>query len=438
MSNNKNQQIITRFAPSPTGTLHVGGARTALFNYLFARQNNGKFILRIEDTDKERSKKEFEEDIINSLKWLGINWDEFYKQSERTEIYKKYLEKLLKENMAYVSEEPKGNSKSVIRLRNKNKKISFDDLIRGKIEFDTTELGDFVIAKDKETPLYHFAVVVDDSEMGVTHVIRGEDHISNTPRQILIQEALGFPRPIYSHIPLILGPDRSKLSKRHGESSVIEYKDLGYLPEALNNFIAFLGWNPGTEKEIYSMEELIKDFSLKKIQKSGAIFNIVRLDWINKEYIKNIDISKIKKWITSYIPEEKINNLIVNLLKERINKLSDIKNLYEAGELNYFFKQPEYEKEKLLWREEKDLNNTKSILEKAIDIIKDVNEENFTQENIKSAIWPYAEEKGRGNVLWPIRMALTGLNKSPDPFVVSEIIGKKEVLKRLEYAKIKI
>jgi glutamyl-tRNA synthetase len=438
MNNNKNQQVITRFAPSPTGMLHVGGARTALFNYLFARQNNGKFILRIEDTDKERSKKEFEEDIINSLKWLGINWDEFYKQSERTEIYKKYLEKLLKENMAYVSEEPKGNSKSVIRLRNKNKKISFDDLIRGKIEFDTTELGDFVIAKDKETPLYHFAVVVDDSEMGVTHVIRGEDHISNTPRQILIQEALGFPRPIYSHIPLILGPDRSKLSKRHGESSVIEYKDLGYLPEALNNFIAFLGWNPGTEKEIYSMEELIKDFSLKKIQKSGAIFNIVRLDWINKEYIKNIDISKIKKWITSYIPEEKINNLIVNLLKERINKLSDIKNLYEAGELNYFFKQPEYEKEKLLWREEKDLNNTKSILEKAIDIIKDVNEENFTQENIKSAIWTYAEEKGRGNVLWPIRMALTGLNKSPDPFVVSEIIGKKEVLKRLKYAILKI
>lgn len=436
MSNNKNQQVITRFAPSPTGMLHVGGARTALFNYLFAKQNNGKFILRIEDTDKERSKKEFEEDMINSLKWLGINWDEFYRQSERTEIYKKYLEKLLKEGMAYISEELEGNSKSVIRLRNKNKKISFDDLIRGKIEFDTTELSDFVIAKNKETPLYHFAVVVDDSEVGVTHVIRGEDHISNTPRQILIQEALGLPRPIYAHIPLILGSDRSKLSKRHGESSVMKYKDLGYLPEALVNFIAFLGWNPGTEKEIYSMEELIKDFSLKKIQKSGAIFNIARLDWLNKEYIKKADPDELKEWIEPYIP--KSNSKIINLLKERINKLSDIKNLYEASELNYFFKQPEYEKEKLLWREEKDLINTKNILEKIIEIIKSVDEKNFTQENIKTVIWPYTEEKGRGNVLWPLRMALTGLDKSPDPFRVLEILGKIEVLKRLEYAKMKI
>lgn len=429
MNNNKNQQVITRFAPSPTGMLHVGGARTALFNYLFAKQNNGKFILRIEDTDKERSKKEFEEDIINSLKWLGIDWDEFYKQSERTEIYKKYLQKLLDENKAYLENK-------AIRFKNPNKKISFDDLIRGRIEFDTTELGDFVIAKDKETPLYHFAVVIDDNEMGVTHVIRGEDHISNTPRQILIQEALGLPRPIYSHIPLILGPDRSKLSKRHGESSVMEYKNLGYLPEALNNFIAFLGWNPGTEKEIYSMEKLVKDFSLKKIQKSGAIFNIVRLDWLNKEYIKKTNPDELKEWIKSYIPEPDFK--IINLLKERINKLSDIKSLYDNGELNYFLKQPEYEKEKLLWREEKDLNNTKNILEKVIDIIKNVDEKNFTQEGIKAAIWPYTKEKGRGNVLWPLRMALTGLDKSPDPLIISEILGKKEVLKRLEYAKIKI
>lgn len=428
MHKEKNE-ITTRFAPSPTGMLHVGGARTALFNYLFAKQNNGKFILRIEDTDKERSKKEFEEDIINSLKWLGIDWDEFYKQSERTEIYKKYLQKLLDENKAYLENK-------AIRFKNPNKKISFDDLIRGKIEFDTTELGDFVIAKDKETPLYHFAVIIDDNEMGVTHVIRGEDHISNTPRQILIQEALGLPRPIYSHIPLILGPDRSKLSKRHGESSVMEYKNLGYLPEALNNFIAFLGWNPGTEKEIYSMEKLVKDFSLKKIQKSGAIFNIVRLDWLNKEYIKKANPDELKEWIKPYIPEPDFK--IINLLKERINKLSDIKSLYDDGELNYFLKQPEYEKEKLLWREEKDLNNTKNILEKVIDIIKNIDEKNFTQEDIKTAVWPYTEEKGRGNVLWPLRMALTGLDKSPDPLIISEILGKKEVLKRLEYAKIKI
>ncbi len=435
------EQVRTRFAPSPTGVLHVGGVRTALFNYLFARQNGGKFVLRIEDTDKERSKKEYEDDILNGLKWLGIEWDEFYRQSERGEIYKKYIQKLLNGGKAYVSEEKEGKSKSVIRFKNPNLKVSFKDEIRGEIEFDTTELGDFVIAKDEETPLYHLAVVVDDFEMGITHIIRGEDHISNTPRQILIQNAIGASRPIYAHIPLILGADRSKLSKRHGAASVNEYREKGYLPKALVNFMAFLGWNPGDEREIFSMEELIKEFSLKKIQKGGAVFNTDRLDWLNSQYIKNMDTGKLTELCLPYIVSryptadgqmEKIRK-IVKIKQERMNTLT------EAGEeIGYFFEQPEYEKEKLLWKKERDLNATKKHLEEIVKFLEPLDTPDFSSESVKKAVWDYAEEQGRGNVLWPFRMALTGLDKSPDPFSVAEILGKEETLRRLKNAELKI
>ncbi len=431
------REIRTRFAPSPTGVLHVGGARTALFNYLFAKKNGGKFILRIEDTDRERSKKEHEDDILNGLKWLGIEWDEFYRQSERGEIYEKYVKKLLDEGKAYVSEEKEGKSKSVIRFKNPNAKIKFKDEIRGEIEFDTTELGDFVIAKDEKTPLYHLAVVVDDFETGITHVIRGEDHISNTPRQILIQEAIGASTPVYAHIPLILGADRSKLSKRHGASSVNEYRELGYLPEALVNFMAFLGWNPGDEREIFSMEELIKEFSLEKIQKGGAVFNIDRLKWLNARYIKKMDVDKLTELCLPYIStqypvsssqKEKIKK-IIKIKQERMNTLA------EAGEdIDYFFKEPEYEKEKLLWKKEKDESKTKKHLEEIVKLLEPLSEKDFSGESVKKAVWDYAEERGRGNVLWPFRVALTGLDKSPDPFSVAEIIGKKETLNRLRNA----
>lgn len=432
--------VVTRFAPSPTGVLHIGGARTALFNYLFAKQNNGKFILRIEDTDAERSKKEFEDDIKNGLEWLGLRWDEFYKQSERKDVYKKYIEKLLEENKIYISKEETGERQSVIRFRNPNREVSFADEIRGDIKFDTTELGDFIIAKDKETPLYHLAVVIDDFEMGITHIIRGEDGISNTPRQILIQEAIDAPRPIYGHIPLILGPDRAKMSKRHGATSLSEYRNMGYIPKAIINFMAFMGWNPGTNKEVYSIEELIKDFSLKKVQKSGAIFNFEKLDWLNKEYLKKINLKELENWIKKIIPEkyldmimwEKIFNLLVE--DKRIIKLFDIKDLWDRGELNYFFEQPDYKKEKLLWRDEKSLDNIKNYLEKILSLLNEIDEDNFMSENIKEKIWDYANEKGKGNVLWPFRFSLTGLDKTPDPFVVSGLLGKKETIKRLQYA----
>ena len=264
-----NNKVIVRYPPSPTGLLHIGNVRTLLFNYLFAKQNNGQIVFRLEDTDKERSKKEYEEDIIENLKWLHIEPDfsTTVRQSERSEIYKKYLEKLISEGKAYLSKEENtedGKRAEVIRFKNPNQKIKFNDLIRGDIEFDTTELKDFVIAKSLEEPVYHLAVVVDDFEMGVTHIIRGDDGISNTPRQILIQEAIGTPRPIYAHLPLILAPDKTKLSKRkHGEQvSVSFYKSAGYLPEAMINFLAMVGWNPGTEQEIFSMEELIEKFDI--------------------------------------------------------------------------------------------------------------------------------------------------------------------------------
>ena len=312
--------IITRFAPSPTGFLHMGGARTALFNHLFTKKLEGKVILRIEDTDKLRSTAEYEASIIDSLKWLDISYNQTFKQSEREEIYKKYLKKLIDEGKAYVSKEipteedlPAGRHgkenpdfrSEVIRFKNPGKKVSFTDLIRGEITFDTTELKDFVIAKSLEEPLYHLAVVIDDFEMGITHVVRGDDHISNTPRQILIQEAIGAPRPIYAHLPIILATDKSKLSKRkHGEAvSLNFYRDKGYIPEAIINFLALLGWNPGTDQELFTMDELIKTFDISKVQKGGAVFNTEKLDWINRQYIAKMSEEDFILSIKKYLPE---------------------------------------------------------------------------------------------------------------------------------------
>ena len=423
------EEIITRFAPSPTGSLHIGGARTALFNYLFTKQNNGKFILRIDDTDRERSKAEYEEEIINGLKWLGLDWDEFFRQSDRQDIYKRYIKKLLEEDKVYISENEEGESKSVIRFRNPNKKISFDDLIRGKIEFDTTDLGDFVIAKNEETPLYHFSSVIDDFELKISHVIRGEDHISNTPRQILIEEAIGAPRPQYAHLPLILAPDHSKLSKRHGDVSLGDYQKKGYLAEGVVNFLALLGWNPGTEKEIFNKEDLIKEFSLKRIQKGGAVFNIDRLDWLNKQYIKKIPIKELAKRLLEYLPKEPANwEKIVALESERISKLSDIKE-----GIGYFFEEPSFPAFLLVWKDS-DKDKTKIHLEQFIKILCDIPEKEFTKDNIKNAVWDYVEKQGRGNTLWPLRVALTGLERSPEPLIIADILGKDKTINRLKKA----
>ena len=431
------QKVVTRMPPSPTGLFHIGSARTALFNYLYAKQNGGKFILRIEDTDKERSKKEFEDNIIESLKWLKMPYEEFYRQSERTEIYKKHLKKLINQKIAYVSqEEPKkeGDRGEVIRFKNPNKKIKFNDLVLGEIEFDTTDLQDFVIAKDLDTPLYHFAVVVDDIEMAVTHIIRGQDHISNTPRQILILEALGAARPQYAHIPLILSPDKSKLSKRHGALSVLEYKEMGYLPEAILNFLALIGWNPGNNQEIFTLEELLREFSFKKIQKSGGIFNIKKLDWINKEHIKLLSPEEIEKNILKWLPENMRNPKLVFIILERISKWGDIKDMVARGELDFFFKQPKYAKEKLIYKNISPERIAKN-LKLAIRNLENLPKEKFTKENINVILVKTADSVGsRGEVLHPIRYALSGMDTSPDPFVIAEILGKDETIYRLKKA----
>jgi len=436
------KKIITRLPPSPTGLFHIGTARTALFNYLFARQNNGKMLFRLEDTDKERSKKEYEENIISGLEWLGLDYDgEISRQSEKTEIYKKYLEKMIESKFAYISEEEKeGQRGSVIRFKNPNKEIIFQDLIRGEIKFNTTELGDFVIAKSLDEPLYHLTVVIDDFEGKVTHVIRGEDHISNTPRQILIQEAIGVERPIYAHLPLILAPDKSKMSKRAGATSLDEYKEIGYLPQAIINYLALLGWNPGTEEEIFSLEELVEKFDIEKVHKGGAIFNIEKLNWINKEHIKLMSDEDFKNKVSEFLSEElkikiKDNSYIfekmLSIIKERIEKFSEIIEMEKEGEFDYYFSNPEFELGKIFWKEENDYSVLQTRMEKCIEILNSV--ENFTAEKIKESLWDYATEEGRGSVLWPLRYTLSGKDKSPDPFVLADILGKEETIKRLNY-----
>jgi len=512
-------EVRTRFAPSPTGPLHIGSARTALFNYLFSKKNQGIFVLRIEDTDLERSKPEYEKNITEGLKWLGIEWTEGpetdgnygpYRQSERIEIYSRYLKKLLEEKKAYycfcseeeieaqrqyqlsqgepprysgkclnlekekIEEYLSEGKKSVIRFKVDSKKIEFEDLIKGKIEFDSSLLGDFIIAKDINNPLYNFAVVVDDYEMRISHVIRGEDHISNTPKQILIQEALGFPALKYAHLPLILGPDKSKLSKRHGATSVEEYKNQGYLAEAIVNFITFLGWNPGTEREIYSMNSLIKEFSLEGIQKGGAIFNIKKLDFLNGFYIRQKSLEKLTELCLPYLIEggliepsfkenqfppayggkeiiysfkisetgEEINleilKKIVSLYQERLKKLSEITELIDF----FFKKQLIFNKDLLKWKdmEEKGIANSLDKLEK---IFYEINPDGWDKNNLENILLLEAEKfsqqikqvKDRGYLLWPLRVALTGKENSAGPFEIAEILGKAKTLKRIEEAK---
>lgn len=439
--------VVVRIAPSPTGPFHVGTARSALFNFLFAQKYGGKFIVRIEDTDRQRSKKSFEKDILDGLLWLNIREDSLYRQSERVDIHRKYLKRLIDKGKAYLSEEESKGEKNkrveVVRLRNPGKKITFIDLIRGPIEFDTTELGDFVLAKNLDEPLYHLAVVVDDATMGITHIIRGEDHISNTPRQILIQEALGFKRPHYAHLPLILAADRSKLSKRFGATSMSDFRRAGYLPEAIINYLALLGWNPGTEQEIFTLKELIHAFDLSGIQKGGAVFDIEKLNWFNREYIKQLPKKQLLEKLDQSL-SERIKQLegyslasverMAPIIIEHIHTFSDINQLERAGELDYFFIRPEYKSEKLLWKEKGDLQTIEQHLKTLIKQLQNISPSSFTEEHIKQAVWDYASQKGRGEVLWPMRYVLSGKDKSPSPFQLAEALGKEETIARLHNA----
>lgn len=435
-------EIITRIPPSPTGHLHIGTARTALFNYLFTKKHGGSFIYRSEDTDTARSTKEYEKEIIEGLEWLGMKSDTIYRQSERGDIYRSYLENIIDSGAAYISKEEskqeEGKMVEVVRLKNPNKKISFEDSIRGTIEFDTTELGDFVIARSIDDALYHFAVVVDDYEMKVSHVIRGEDHISNTPRQILIQEAIGAPRPIYAHLPLILASDRSKMSKRHGPTSIFEYKEAGFLPEAIINYLALLGWNDGSDKEIFSLEELIEAFDMDGVQKSGAIFDIEKMKWINKEHLNLKDDSAffayVEEALATHCGKETIMRLIP-LLRERVETKGDLQTDIESGEYEFAYTTPLVEKGMLFWKNDPSEENTLKRLQKISELLSSHKDAVFqNSDEIKDIIWDYAEEEGKGEVLWPLRVALTGKKQSPDPFSIIFVIGIEETLTRIESA----
>lgn len=439
-----NKKVVTRIAPSPTGMMHIGTVRTALFNYLFARQHGGSYFVRIEDTDKERYQSEWVDAIWNDFAWLGLEPDMRYVQSEHVARHKELLHSLVENGRAYISKETakdgSGREVEVVRLKNPGKAVTFQDLVHGEITFDTTELGDFVIARSIDDPLYHFAVVADDADAGVTHVIRGEDHISNTPRQILIQESLDFERPVYAHLPLILAPDRSKLSKRKHGASVENYKAQGYLPDAIINFLALLGWNPGDDRELFTTSELLEVFSLDKVQKSPAVFNEQKLAWFNKNYLTHLPPEEVLAEAKTRLGEavtglpqysETRLKVVLPQLIERIEKWGDLTQLAEMGEVSYYFKAPDYSTAALSFKGETPLNDIREHLTTVSEALQNISEDQFGAETVKAAIWDYATEVGRGAVLWPLRFALSGKDKSPDPFTLSEILGKEETIARV-------
>lgn len=513
----ENKKVVTRFAPSPTGFMHVGNLRTGLFAWLWARKNNGTFILRIEDTDKKREVEGSLEHIKKALRWIGMNWDEGpdvggphvpYIQSERMtnlNIYEKYAQKLIESGFAYaslLSEEeietlrkqaeeekrpflfrehrpentPEWKPGMPLRFKiTELKRTVWHDVVRGELSAGPEALDDFILIKSDGYPTYNFAHIVDDIEMGVTHVIRGQEFISSTPNYIAVYEALGAPQPQYVTAPPIMGEaGNKKMGKRDGAKDVLEYQREGYLPEAMCNFLAFLGWNPGGEKEIYTLNELIEIFDISKIQKSGAQFNEEKLDWMNKEHIKKLSADEQFAKLLEYLPEdtkslpqysEAMLRKIMPLILERIEKWGDIATSFSArvtlaetevetspdpgsgeqkvsptpgvgeGDFVYFFKAPEVSKDMLFWKEEKDAEKTKERLGKVLELISNADESKFADaDTTKTLIWDYANTEGRGQVLWPTRVALSGREKSSDPFTLLSLLGKEESISRIKKA----
>lgn len=445
-------KVRARIAPSPTGKLHIGTAHTALFNFLFAKQHEGNFILRIDDSDTKQAKKEFEEDILDSLKWLGIFWDEGpdvggpfapYRQSQRQEIYKKYSDKLLSEKKAYrcfcTKEELEAKKKAAkirgeiykydqkclrlpakesgpftIRFLNPNKTVAFTDMVRGEIAVDTSMVGDFIIVRSEGFALLNFAAVVDDIEMGITHAIRGEDFLNATPYQILIFEALERTPPQFTNLSFIYAPDHTKLSKRHGATGVSEFKQLGYLPEAMVNFLAFLGWNPGDDREIFSLEELVKEFDFSRVQKGAPTFNQAKLDWYNQKYLRAIPERDLTKRVTDFTsrPEKDIQK-VLPLIKDRLVTLKDFDPLS-----NFFWSAPQVKT-----KNSPVLAHARSVLEKSWDakILEDEARKYSATNNIKV-----------GDYFMILRVAVTGKTATPPLWDVMQILGREETLARLK------
>lgn len=474
MNTDLKQKVVTRFAPSPTGYLHIGGIRTALYAWAYARKMNGKFILRIEDTDKAREVSGSIDHIIKSLKWIGIDWDEGpdiggpnapYKQSERLDSYNKYAKILIEKGFAYAdpyteeevetfrkkAEEekkpflyrnhrpenpPVWDGSQPLRFKVSDiKSYEWEDEVRGHLKAGSEAFDDFILIKSDGYPTYNFAHIIDDLEMGVTHVMRADEFISSTPKFLSLYESLGVERPKLVTLPPIMGPDgKKKLGKRDGAKDFMEYQKEGYLPEAMMNFLAFIGWNPGNDKEIITSEEFIELFDIKQIHISGGQFNEEKLNWINKEHIKRLSESELERYVFEWLPKELHIKKLIPIIIDRISKFGDIKMMLENKELDFFYKEPEYEKEKLIYK-----NSTKETilknLENVIAKLNGLDFESFTKEKVRELLNVISYETGKsGEVLHPVRFALSGLDKSPDPFILSEILGKEETILRLKKA----
>jgi len=463
------EKVRVRFAPSPTGHLHIGGARTALFNWLFARHEGGAFILRIEDTDTSRSTEEYIGSIIEGMRWLGLDRDEGpYRQTERFDIYKRYIDRLIDEGSAYrcyctpeeleerrreaqekgltyrydrrcrsLNEPVPGRTPSVRFAMPEIGQVVVDDMIRGKVVYENSQLDDLIIMRSDGTPTYNFVVVVDDVDMNITHVIRGDDHLNNTPKQIHIYRALGYETPRFAHLPMILGPDRSRLSKRHGATSVIAYRDEGYLADALVNYLVRLGWSYG-DQEIFTREELIKHFSFENVGKAAAVFNPEKLLWLNSEYMKMTPPAELARLVRPFLVREGIieegqeleqawfEKAIASLV-ERAKTLKEL-----ANSLRYYIAE-DVEADEKAWAK---FINEKSLeaLRRSAQVLRET--EDFSASSLEAAFRGLMEGMGvkLGAIAQPVRVAVTGRAESPGIFEVLEIVGRDKAVRRLEKA----
>jgi len=455
------KKVVTRFAPSPTGTLHIGGVRTALFNYVYAKQHDGLFLVRIEDTDKERSTKEFEKNILDSLNSIGLSPDlEPINQSERNDIYKAAAQKLIDSNQAYYcdcsveeldqmraeqqsqGQKPQYDGRSrdknlpktentVLRLKTPlDGEVVVKDYVRGDIVFNNSELDDLIILRSDGSPTYHLCNVVDDYEQGVTTVIRGEDHLSNTPRQIHIQNALGYPKLEYAHLPLVLGSDKKRLSKRHAATSLEEYKELGYLDSAILNTLARLGWSRG-ESEVFYLDDLIKEFSISEIQKAGAIFDITKLDFLNSQHMANLDLQEFIDHLRPYLESKNIDidnhpkrDLLVDSMRSSANNLAGV----ALNLVCYFHDVVEYNQKAI----DKFIGSSNEVL---VDLKeKLINLEEWNEDSIDKLLVTYREAKELSvpKVNQPLRIALTGSTQSPSLGMTLSLFEKEEAISRIE------
>lgn len=487
------KEVRTRFAPSPTGALHIGGLRTALFAWLFAKKNGGKFLLRLEDTDQKRKVEGSEQEIVGALEWAGIVPDfgfgfeqddqEFgsFLQSERLGIYEKYLEKLLESGDAYfcfcdaerlekvreeqrakklpprydrkcagidlkeARERVKNGEKAVVRFRLPDEReVVVSDVVFGEMKWNTRDLQDMVIWKSDGFPTYHLAVVVDDFEMKISHVMRGEEWLSSLPIHVLMMEALGFEKPVFAHLPSILGEGGKKLSKREGDVSVSSFIKKGVLPEAMVNFLVLLGWNPGDEREFFSLEELVREFDLKRVHKSGAFFDMKKLENVNGHWIKEKSGKELVEAVVPFLEGGEVSPQGAKFDVEKAVKTvqGKMKWLSEAPDLMGFFWEVGDWDDALILNEKMKVD--KKIAQKALDVLtetlSEVDEKDWNEENLKEILFGKVEELGwkNGQLLWPMRVALTGESFSPGAFEVAGVLGKEESLRRIEDAKVKI